>query len=458
VPEWFRADVPTGMTDNGGNSYGWLEPAEYYLRVRRVPNWMFMAETGSASVPPLSSLHKFIPRLGEVAAGPLFPLDATWAHHGANQYYQPYDAAVRRVYGKPATVGDYVWQCHLATADQHRAMFEAVNHRLWEITSGFTQWKINSAWPDVQWQVFDWFLKPMVSYYFIKRANQPLHIQLGRIEPTVTVVNHSLTTRTGLTARARAFDPAMRSLFEKQATVDVGVNCYRDVFDLPKPAESPPLYFVRLDLTDAAGNRVADNLYWLPAQEGQPMQSLHSLPPVKVAATCTIETRGAESAARVRVSNPTGQLAFFIQLALTQGRGGAEILPVHWEDNYFSLMPGESREITARFSAADAGPAKPRLEVGGWNIETDFDCQSVDVSPTSPKAGESLKITARVANTFLDGSRVTVRLDGAPMASALAFARNGEAQTVTIPLEAPKSGKHELAIGGQKLEVTVRPD
>ena len=29
----------------------------------------------------------------------------------------------------------------------------------------------------------------------------------------------------------------MRSLFEKQATVDVGVNCYRDVFDLPKPAE-----------------------------------------------------------------------------------------------------------------------------------------------------------------------------------------------------------------------------
>ena len=34
VPEWFRADVPTGMTDNGGNSYGWLEPAEYYRRVR----------------------------------------------------------------------------------------------------------------------------------------------------------------------------------------------------------------------------------------------------------------------------------------------------------------------------------------------------------------------------------------------------------------------------------------
>ena len=134
-----------------------------------------MVEVGSASLPPLSSLAKFIPNLGRVPKGPTFPLDATWAHHGANLYFRPYDGAVRRLYGEPTTVGDYAWQGHLATADQHRAMFEAVNHRLWDVTSGLTEWKINSAWPDVQWQIFDWFLKPMVSYYFIKRANEPVH-------------------------------------------------------------------------------------------------------------------------------------------------------------------------------------------------------------------------------------------------------------------------------------------
>jgi Glycosyl hydrolases family 2, sugar binding domain/Glycosyl hydrolases family 2 len=143
VQAWFRQDMPTGMTDSGGNSYGWEEPSEYYRRVREMPTWMFMVESGSASLPPVSSLAKFLPKLGEEAPGPTFPLDAAWAHHGANDYYKPYDAAVRRLYGQPSTVGDYVWAGHLVTADQHRAMFEAVNHRLWETTSGFTQWKMD---------------------------------------------------------------------------------------------------------------------------------------------------------------------------------------------------------------------------------------------------------------------------------------------------------------------------
>jgi hypothetical protein len=458
VPAWFRADMPTGMTDNGGNSYGWLEPAEYYRRVRGHPNWMFMTESGSASLPPLSSLGKFIPKLGEVAPGPTFPLDAIWAHHGANQYYKPYDAAVRRVYGEPRTVGDYVWQGHLATADQHRAMFEAVNHRLWDITSGFTQWKVNSAWPDVQWQVFDWFLKPMVSYYYIKRANQPVHIQLGLVEPTVTVVNHTLAPRTRLTVRARVLDPSMRVLLEKQAGVDMAANSYRDVFELERPRELPPLYFVQLDLSDSAGKRIGDNLYWLPAKEGQAMQGLHTLPPVRLTATCRFEGQGAEKTGRVSISNPTSRLAFFVQLALTRGRGGPEILPIRWEDNYFSLMPGESRELTARFAATDAGPGQPVLEVGGWNIETHFDCQSLTVSPASPRAGESFQVTARVANTFLDGSRVTVRLDGVPVASAFCWARNGQTRSVTFPVGATHSGRHRLVIGDKKLEVAVQPE
>ena len=390
VEPWFREDMPTGMTDLGYNTYGWEEPSEYYRRVREVPNWMFMTESGSASLPPLSSLQKFIPKLGEVAPGPTFPLDATWAHHGANQYYQPYDAAVRRVYGEPATVGDYVWQGHLATADQHRAMFEAVNHRLWDITSGFTQWKINSAWADVQWQIFDWYLKPMVSYYFIKRANEPVHIQLGLLEPMVTVVNHSLEPRSGLKVRARVLDPAMRVLFDKQENAEVAANAYRDVFELPKLSELPPVYFVRLDLSDAAGKRVSDNLYWLPAQKGESMQALHSLPPVKLQATCKIEARDAEKLARVKVTNPTSQIAFFVQLALTQGRGGAEILPVLWDDNYFSLLPGESREVTATFATKDAGKAKPTLEVGGWNVESDFDCAALSGFAEGNQAGRAV--------------------------------------------------------------------
>lgn len=458
VEPWFRDDMPTGMTDDGARSYGWEDPAVYYHWVRNEPTWMFKTENGSASLPPMSSLAKFIPKLGEVSPGPMFPLDATWAHHGANQYYQPYDEAVRRIYGEPQTAADYVWQGHLATADQHRGMFEAANHRMWDITSGFTQWKINSAWPDVQWQIFDWFLKPMVSYYFSKRANELVHIQFGMHEPMVTVINNSLEPRSGLKVRARVLDPAMRVLFDKQVNAEVQANSYHDIFELPKLEDLPPVYFVRLDLSDAVGKRVSDNLYWLPARRGESRQSLHSLPPVRLVASCKVENQGVGKRARVKISNPTDRLALFVQLALTQGRGGAEILPVLWEDNYFSLMPGETREVTARMAAADAGSAQPYLEVGGWNTETDFDCRSVEVSPTSPKAGMPVKVTATIADTFLDGSRVVARWDGIPAASTFAWARNGKTQTMTILLEAPQAGKHELALGNRKIEVTVRPE
>ena len=146
-----------------------------------------------------------------------------------------------------------------------------------------------------------------------------------------------------------------------------------------------------------------------------------------------------------------------MQLALTRGRGGAEILPVLWDDNYFRLLPGESREITARFSPADAAAAQPILEVGGWNIESNFDCLSAQLSSESVRSGEPCAVNLRVSDTFLDGSRVFVLCDGKPMASAFAFARGGQRQSLTIPLKIDAAGKHELSIGNRKLQVTVAP-
>jgi len=72
--------------------------------------------------------------------------------------------------------------------------------------------------------------------------------------------------------------------------------------------------------------------------------------------------------ARVTVQNPSSHLAFFIHLQVTKGQGGEEVLPVLWDSSYFSLMPGESREITATYLGADALGSNPVLEVDGWNV------------------------------------------------------------------------------------------
>ena len=76
-----------------------------------------------------------------------------------------------------------------------------------------------------------------------------------------------------------------------------------------------------------------------------------------------------DAVTRVTVENPSKSLAFFVRLKLDKGKGGEEILPVVWQDNYISLLPGEKREITATYRASRMGAAKPDVEVSGWNVE-----------------------------------------------------------------------------------------
>jgi exo-1,4-beta-D-glucosaminidase len=56
-------------------------------------------------------------------------------------------------------------------------------------------------------------------------------------------------------------------------------------------------------------------------------------------------------------------------LKVDRGPGGPEILPVIWEDNYVTLLPGEKREVNATYRASALGPAKASVEVSGWNVE-----------------------------------------------------------------------------------------
>ena len=453
APEWTKQDLPTGMNDWRPKSYGWEEPVTYFQWVRDCRNWMFMMESGTASVPPISSLSRFMPNATTRNHGEeLFPLQPVWAHHGANHYYKPCDAALRRQYGEPESVVEYCWKQHFVTADQNRAMFEAVNHRLWDITSGFTQWKINSCEPSIQWQMFDWYHKPMVSWYYIKKACEPLHVQLNAPDHMVSIINTRFTAQADLEVRARVFDLSGRLLWEKTDRASVEANSYRETFTVPEPGNGSSVYLVKLELKDAQNRRLCDNFYWLPAKETG-YAAMNSMSQAKLDATYKVETHGVDQVARVKLSNPTHQIAVFVQLALTQGRGGAEILPVIWEDNYFTLVPGETREVAARFANHAGG--QPVLEVGGWNIQTGYRCTALALSKNSVKVGEQLNITASISETFLDGSRVSLLVDGEPGATKWAWARENRADKLLFNLSFSKPGLHRLAVAERQTQVTV---
>ena len=81
------------------------------------------------------------------------------------------------------------------------------------------------------------------------------------------------------------------------------------------------------------------------------------------------ELKGGEQVTHVTVENPGKTLAFFVRLKVDKGKGGEEVLPVLWQDNYFSLLPGEKREVTATYRVSELGSAKPAVEVSGWNVQ-----------------------------------------------------------------------------------------
>jgi exo-1,4-beta-D-glucosaminidase len=46
---------------------------------------------------------------------------------------------------------------------------------------------------------------------------------------------------------------------------------------------------------------------------------------------------------------------------------GEEILPVLWEDNYLSLLPGETRDVSPRYRPGAAGTGRALVAIG-WNV------------------------------------------------------------------------------------------
>jgi exo-1,4-beta-D-glucosaminidase len=98
------------------------------------------------------------------------------------------------------------------------------------------------------------------------------------------------------------------------------------------------------------------------------MTQLQKLQPVKLVLSSRAVRKEGDEIAHITVSNPNRNLAFFIHLQIKQGRSERNVLPVIWQDNYFSLLPGESRKVTATYLVRDLGKTGAVVAVDGWNI------------------------------------------------------------------------------------------
>jgi exo-1,4-beta-D-glucosaminidase len=107
--------------------------------------------------------------------------------------------------------------------------------------------------------------------------------------------------------------------------------------------------------------------FYTPETQYADLTQLQSLATVRVNVV-RVSTKAPNEIA-VKVTNPTKQLAFMTRLRVTNGARGENIVPVRWEDNYFALLPGESRIVTASFDEGELTGKNPVVSVEGWNVE-----------------------------------------------------------------------------------------
>ena len=70
---------------------------------------------------------------------------------------------------------------------------------------------------------------------------------------------------------------------------------------------------------------------------------------------------------KVTLKNPSDKLAFFIGLKAKTSQSREMVLPVFWNDNYISLLPGEERVLTVKMNTKDLNGEKPVIEMKGYN-------------------------------------------------------------------------------------------
>src|SRR6185437_300449 len=100
------------------------------------------------------------------------------------------------------------------------------------------------------------------------------------------------------------------------------------------------------------------------------MTALAALPPTNVEWNTQTEHRGDDDIVHVAVRNPGKNIAFLVRADLTRGRTGDDVAPVLWDDNYVSLLPGETRTISATIRTRDLAETLPVVKVSGWNVKT----------------------------------------------------------------------------------------
>lgn len=369
---------PSGMKMVG--PYEYVAPNYWYDSKAPGGAFGFNTETGiGAQLPVKESIVKMIP------ADKLWPIGKEWNYHCTTSTtdmntLRILQEVVTDRYGRPTDLDDFLRKADLINYEGTRAMFEAFRVNIPRAT-GIVQWMLNSAWPSLYWQLYDYYSIPTAAYYSVKNSNKTQQLIYDYGKNAVFAVNEGAETCT-MKAAMHLYGLDGQEQNQQCAELKVAPYTVKKVFDVPVLEYSNAFLFLRLKSTD--DEILADNYYCLSAQKDiydwantswvhTPMKkyadftSLSSLPKVVCDVQANMKQESGELVAEVVLENESSAIAFFMRLSLRDEKG--ELLtPVFWEDNYIALMPGEKRIVKCMIPLVTVSAGEVTLSVSGWNV------------------------------------------------------------------------------------------
>lgn len=293
----------------------------------------------------------------------VWPSHDAWGKHDFTQRGAQRGASfteiVERGFGHADTASEFCALAQWENYEGYRAMFESSNTQ----RMGLVIWMSHPCWPTFVWQTYDYYFEPTAAFFACKKACEPVHAQLNSATGKIQIVNR-LPQERNLNLKADLMNLSGHVIASEQTAVRVDGDTTLDCCSMPSRGDYNGTAILRLTLMDG----------WTPFSVNDYLVSAQgdgAYPDLQQIKTALIESSAAVDGESISLTlrNISDVPAMLLRINL-KGADDEQILPVDYSDNYFHLMPGESKTVSIRWDAADARHQSPEIEISGYNVDS----------------------------------------------------------------------------------------
>ena len=367
-----------------GSPYKQVNPMQHYEntaseRGSRVDG--FNPEYGSPTIPTVETLREVMDEKD------LWPINKeVWDYHDGGGFHlmSTMYTDLTNHYGPSSSIEEFATKGQAVGAMNSKSIWEVWNYNKFgygdRYASGLLFWYHNCPVSQVCARMWDYSLEPTASLYHTQNALEPLHAQFDYLKNTVSVYNDYYQAFKDYKVAAEVYDLNSKKVWSKSQKIDIPEDgVVNDVFTIDFPQNITQVHFIKLRLFDTKGKEVANTFYWrsndkyegrktLTGPTSSGFEDLSKLKQVQLKTRYKAYQEGDRHFIKAEIKNPSSTVAFFTQLQLL-GQDKKPVRPSFYTDNFFSLLPGESKTVIIE-TATDDMPSEPTFVVKGWNIQS----------------------------------------------------------------------------------------